>query len=66
MKHFSEEPLRPPDPPHFSEIELTQMHNYCIKYRNLVRSGGTPTKEQSTRFVRYQCVCYGEGVAYDA
>ncbi|RLA42561.1 MAG: hypothetical protein DRR42_23205 [Gammaproteobacteria bacterium] len=58
------EPLRPPDLPHFSDIELIQMHNYCIKYRDLVRSGAAPTEEQSTRFMKYQRVCFGEGVAY--
>jgi hypothetical protein len=56
---------RPPGLPYFSDIELTQMHNYCLKYRDLVRGGGRPTKEQSTRFMKFQRVCYGEGIAHD-
>ena len=56
---------RPPQLPYFSDIELTQMHNYCIKYRDLVRNGETPTEEECKRFMLFQRVCYGEGIAYD-
>jgi len=34
-----------------------------FNYRDLVRDGGTPTKEQDEAFLAFQKVCYGEGVS---
>lgn len=50
-------------PPIFTPAELQSMHRYCLKYRQLVRSGGTPIQEQHERFMLFQAVCYAEGVA---
>lgn len=49
----------------FTRVELMAMHRYCLKYRDLVRGGGTPTQEQSNTFLAFQNVCYGEGVALE-
>ena len=38
-------------------------HPYCLFYRDLVRSGKTPTDTQSTNFMRFQTICYAEGAA---
>jgi hypothetical protein len=59
------EPTVVPDLPYFSDIELTQMHRYCLKYRDLVRGGGILTDKQHDRFMRFQRVCYMEGVAHE-
>ena len=53
-----------PGLPYFSPEELQQMHRYCLKYRDLVRGGGTPTPEQDTQFMVYQRICHQEGVAH--
>ena len=67
-KFFSDlaEPVKesPPGLPYFTDIELTQMHRYCLKYHDLVRGGGTPTEDQDRQFMLYQKACYTEGVAY--
>ena len=47
----------------FTEDELRQMQIYCLKYRDLVRSGGTPAPDQDEKFLAFQKVCYAEGVA---
>jgi len=49
--------------PAFTEEELQTMHRYCLKYRDIVRSGGTPTPEQDDNFFRFQWFCYQGGVA---
>jgi hypothetical protein len=49
----------------FTPEELQAMHRYNLKYRNLVRSGGTPTAEQDEKFLLFQKMCYVAGVAYD-
>jgi hypothetical protein len=49
--------------PEFTHAELQAMHRYCLKYRDLYRSGGTPTPEQGEKFMLFQFVCYAEGVA---
>jgi hypothetical protein len=56
-------PQAPLERPIFSTTELQAMHRYCLKYRDLVRRGDTPTKEHDDNFMAYQKVCYGEGVA---
>ena len=58
------DPEKPPGLPYFSDIELTQMHRYCLRYRDLVRGGGTPTKQQDELFMQFQRICYMEGVAH--
>ena len=50
--------------PHFSLEELDEMNRRCLKYRDLVRGGGTPTPEQDNTFWEFQLVCYAKGVAY--
>ena len=57
------QPEPPPDLPVFTTRELMSMLRWCIKYRDLVQSGGTPTPEQDARFMRFQLVTYTEGVA---
>jgi hypothetical protein len=49
--------------PEFTQAELLAMHRYCLKFRDLVRRGDIPTQEQLDRFMRFQRVTYGEGVA---
>ncbi len=49
----------------FTNAELEAMNCYCLKFKELVRGGGTPTMEQNTRFMLYQTVCYSEGVAHE-
>lgn len=41
------------------------MHKYCLRYRDLVRGGKTPTKEQDEQFMLFQRACYAHGVAYE-
>jgi len=52
-----------PPPPDFTLAELQAMHRYCLKYRDLVRGGGTPTTEQDAMFMLFQRVTYSAGVA---
>ena len=40
------------------------MHRYCLKYRDLVRNGGTPNPAQDRKFLIYSRICYRSGVAY--
>lgn len=49
--------------PVFEESELRVMHGWCIKYRNFVQAGGTPTPDQGARFMKFQRVTYAMGVA---
>ncbi len=49
--------------PEFTQAELQAMHSRCIKYRNIVQAGGTPTPEQDARFLKFQRVTYAMGVA---
>ena len=58
-----EGPQTLPDMPKFTTNELQAMHRYCLKYRDLVRSGETPTDTQSLKFLRFQTICYAEGIA---
>ena len=51
--------------PAFTPEELQAMHRYCMKYRDLVCDGGTPTKEQDGKFMAFQKVCYAAGLAYE-
>lgn len=48
----------------FTNNELRAMHRYCLKYRALVRGGGTPTPDQDEKFNLFSRVCYAEGVAH--
>jgi hypothetical protein len=48
----------------FTLEELAALQRFCLRYRDLVRSGRTPTPEQDARFVRYSAVCYMTGAAY--
>jgi hypothetical protein len=54
---------RPERAPKFSHQELQALHGWCLTYRDLVRGGGRPSKEQDERFMLFSRVCYGEGVA---
>jgi hypothetical protein len=49
--------------PEFEESELQAMHEWCLNYRDLVRSGERPTQQQDARFLNYQAVCYAAGIA---
>jgi hypothetical protein len=49
--------------PAFTREELQAMHRWCLKYRDLVRSGGTPTAKQDDQFLVFSRVCYAEGIA---
>ena len=65
-KNLSNESLSPhtqTDSQLFSLEELLAMHHYCLKFRDLVRGGEVPTREQRDRFMLFQPVTYGEGVA---
>ena len=46
------------------ERKIQAMHRYCLKYKKLVRGGGTPTTQQDNAFFEFQSVCYAEGVNY--
>ena len=48
----------------FTPAELQAMHRWCLKYRDMVRSGGTPTAEQEEMFWLMSRMCYQEGVAH--
>lgn len=50
--------------PDFTPDELQQMHKYCLKYRDLVREGQTPTLEQDENFFLFQRIAYAFEVAY--
>ena len=47
----------------FTQSELLAIHRYCLRYRDLVRGGGVPTRDQDQKFIAFQRVTYGEGVA---
>lgn len=49
----------------FTPEELQAMRRYCLKYRDLVRGGGTPTAAQTDKFMAFQNVTYLEEVALD-
>ncbi|MDB4542924.1 hypothetical protein N9241_01640 [bacterium] len=49
----------------FEKSELLAMHQYCCKYRDLIRTDDMPTQSQTDNFMRYQRVCYDSGVAYE-
>lgn len=49
--------------PGLSRRELLAMHRYCLKYRALVRSNGTPSDEQSRTFILFSATTYEEGIA---
>ena len=50
--------------PEFTSAELLAMHRYCLKYRDLLRGGGTPTAEQDEYFLLFQRITYAFEVAY--
>tara|TARA_R110000772_G_scaffold267274_1_gene390891 strand:- start:5319 stop:5486 length:168 start_codon:yes stop_codon:yes gene_type:complete len=49
--------------PDFTPAELQAMHKWCLKYRDLVRSGGKPSDEQDETFILFSTVTYQTGVA---
>jgi hypothetical protein len=49
----------------FTPQELDAMNRYCLRFRDLVRAGGTPSAEQEASFMRYQQICYSEGAAHE-
>ncbi|GAB5449924.1 MAG: hypothetical protein Hals2KO_02520 [Halioglobus sp.] len=51
--------------PEFSNAELRAMHQWCLKYSALVRSGGTPSPYHARQFLAYSKVTYAYGVAYE-
>jgi hypothetical protein len=48
----------------FTGKELAAMHRYCLKYRDLVHGGGTPSQEQDDKFMLFQKACYAGGIAH--
>ena len=53
-------------PPEFTPDELQAMHRWCLKYRDLVRAGVTPTLEQDAQFRILARVTYETGVACES
>lgn len=51
--------------PEFTQAELLAFHRWCLKYRALVRGGGTRNKEQGEQFQLFSKACYAYGVAYE-
>ncbi|MDO8864134.1 hypothetical protein Q6D67_20825 [Haliea sp. E1-2-M8] len=51
--------------PAFTPAELQAMHKWCLKYRDLVRSGGKPSGQQDNLFRMFSTVCYATGAAYE-
>lgn len=51
--------------PYFTSAELAAMNRYCLRFRDLVCGGGTPTKQQEKNFMQYQDICYEEGAAHE-
>ena len=49
----------------FTSDELAAFHLWCLKFRDLVRGGGTPSAEQEEMFWLMSRVCYEAGVAYE-
>ena len=48
----------------FTQTELQVLHRYCLRYRDLVREGKTPTPEQDENFFLFQRITYTFEVAY--
>ena len=48
--------------PAFTKDELEYLQLYCLIYRDNVRKGYTPTKEEDSQFRSFSRVCYLEGV----
>jgi len=48
-------------PQEFTPDEMQSVHRWCLKYRDLVRGGGTPTAEQDAKFMLFSRVVYAEG-----
>ena len=44
-------------------ITLKRMHEFCLDYRHMVRSGKTPGPALDALFMEYQSTCYAAGVA---
>lgn len=54
-----------PDPkPFFTEEELEYYHLYCLIYRDNVKKGYKPSKEEDNQFLYMSDVCNREGVAH--
>ena len=53
------------DPPEFSAALLQQLHRYCLKYSDLVRSDRVPNSAQSANFRLFSKICYEYGVAHE-
>ena len=53
-------------PQEFTPDELEAMHRWCLKYRDLVRAGITPTLEQDAQFRILARVTYETGVACES
>lgn len=51
--------------PEFTPAELEAMNSYCLKFRALMRGGGTPTKAQEERFMAFSGICYSLGAAHE-
>lgn len=49
--------------PDFTPAELRAMHRWCLRYRDLVRGGGTPSKDQDELFMLFSRATYAAGVA---
>ena len=49
--------------PRFSKDELEYFHLYCLTYRDNVKKGYKPSKEEDNQFRNMSDVCYREGVA---
>ncbi len=52
------------DPPQgFTKDELEYYHLWCLSYRESVRKGYQPTKEEDAKFRRLSTITYREGIA---
>tara|TARA_B110000503_G_C6781881_1_gene263622 strand:- start:311 stop:511 length:201 start_codon:yes stop_codon:yes gene_type:complete len=51
--------------PVFKKPDFEEMNNWCLLYRDIVRGGGMPSKEQDAVFLSFSHVCFEAGVAHE-
>lgn len=51
--------------PLFKKSDLEKMNDWCRLYRDLMRGGGIPSKEQDATFLSFSHACYKAGVAHE-
>lgn len=49
--------------PNYSKDQLEYYHLWCLTYRDNVRKGYQPTKEEDAKFRRLSTITYREGIA---